>query len=185
MNRRLSIVCCFGAIVASTAPGRAQGEASPPNIVVVLADDLGYGDVRCFNPDGKIATPNLDRFAEQGMRFTDAHTSSAVCTPTRYGLLTGRYNWRSRLKRGVLGGMSPRLIEPGRLTVAQLLKDHGYATGCIGKWHLGMDWALRPGRPPFGDNIEKGEAGWNADFSKPLRNGPNSLGFDYFFGLGA
>jgi arylsulfatase A len=157
--------------------------ADRPNIVFILADDLGYGDVRAFNPGGRIATPHLDRLAEQGMRFTDAHTSSSVCTPTRYGLLTGRYNWRSRLPRGVQGGMSPRLIEPGRLTVAQMLKEHGYHTACIGKWHLGMDWVVKPGAPPFDDRIETG-AGWNADFSQPFRNGPNSVGFNYFFGIG-
>jgi arylsulfatase A-like enzyme len=160
------------------------GAERSPNIVFILADDLGYGDVRCFDPESKIPTPHLDRLAAAGMRFTDAHTSAAVCTPTRYGLLTGRYNWRSRLKSGVQGGMSPRLIEPGRLTVAQLLKDHGYTTACIGKWHLGMDWALQPGAPPFDDTIEKGLAGWNADYFTGFRNGPQSIGFDYFFGLG-
>jgi len=94
------------------------------------------------------------------MIFTDAHSSSAVCTPTRYGIMTGRYNWRSRLKSGVLGGMSPRLIEPGRLTVPALLKQHGYHTAAIGKWHLGLDWELKPDARPFDDTIEKGEDGW-------------------------
>lgn len=155
-----------------------------PNIVFILADDLGIGDVRAFNPASKIPTPNLDRLAAAGMRFTDAHTSSSVCTPTRYGLLTGRYNWRTRLPRGVQGGMSPRLVEPGRLTVAQMLKDRGYHTACMGKWHIGMDWPLKPGAQPFGDGIESGAAGWNADFSQPITNGPNALGFDYFFGIG-
>jgi arylsulfatase A-like enzyme len=156
-----------------------------PNIVYILCDDLGYGDVRCFNPQGKIPTPNIDRLASQGMTFTDAHSSSAVCTPTRYGILTGRYNWRSRLKNGVLGGMSPRLIEPDRLTVPALLKQRGYHTAAIGKWHLGMDWTLKPDAPRFGDNVEKGEDGWRVDFAKPIRNGPNSVGFDYFFGISA
>lgn len=156
-----------------------------PNIVYILCDDLGYGDMRCLNPNGKIPTPNIDRMAAQGMTFTDAHSSSAVCTPTRYGILTGRYNWRSRLKNGVLGGMSPRLIEPGRLTVPTLLKEHGYHTAAIGKWHLGMDWTLKPDTSPFRNNIEKGEDGWRVDFTKPIRNGPNSAGFDYFFGISA
>ena len=105
-------VCGWASLVAEAA------SVAKPNIVFLLCDDLGYGDVKCNNPDGKIATPNIDRLGAAGMRFTDAHTTSSVCTPTRYSLLTGRYNWRSRLQRGVLGGLSPRLIEPGRLTVA-------------------------------------------------------------------
>ena len=156
-----------------------------PNIVVILADDLGYGDVRCFNPQGKISTPHLDRLAAQGMIFTDAHSSSAVCTPTRYGLLTGRYNWRSRLKSGVQGGLSPPLIEPGRLTLPTFLKRQGYHTACIGKWHLGMDWPRKPDAAPFGDGIEKGEDGWRVDFSQPIQRGPTAFGFDYYFGIAA
>jgi len=163
----------------------AARAADKPNIVFILCDDLGYGDVRCLNPDGRISTPNIDRLAREGMIFTDAHSSSAVCTPTRYGLLTGRYNWRSRLQSGVQGGMSPPLIERDRLTVAALLKQHGYATACIGKWHLGMEWPLKPGAPAFNDNIERGEHGWRVDFTKPIRRGPNSVGFDYFFGIAA
>ena len=184
MNRR-SIVGCLGALAVSALAGMARGEASPPNIVVVLADDLGYGDVRCLNPDGKIPTPNLDRLASQGMRFTDAHTSSAVCTPTRYGLLTGRYNWRSRLQSGVLGGLSPRLIEPGRMTIASLLKQHGYHTACFGKWHLGMDWVRQPGKSVSELGIESREQVWNVDYARPIANGPNSVGFDEFFGISA
>jgi arylsulfatase A len=160
--------------------------ADRPNVVVILADDLGYGDVRCLNADGKIATPNLDRLAAEGMRFTDAHTGSGVCTPTRYGLMTGRYAWRSRLKSGVLGGMSPPLIEEGRQTVAHLFAKQGYATACIGKWHLGMSWVQKPGTPPFDDKIEKdGAVGWNADFSKTITRGPTSVGFEKYFGISA
>jgi arylsulfatase A-like enzyme len=154
--------------------------ADRPNIVYVLADDLGYGDVNCLNPQGKIATPNIDRVAAKGMAFTDAHSSSAVCTPTRYGLLTGRYNWRSPLKSGVLGGYSPRLIEPGRLTVPALLKKHGYHTACVGKWHLGMDWPLKGG----GIARDYPDA-WKVDYTRPIANGPNAVGFDYFFGISA
>ncbi|MEO6786962.1 MAG: arylsulfatase, partial [Chthoniobacteraceae bacterium] len=156
-----------------------------PNIVFILADDLGIGDVRSFNPDGKIATPNLDKLAAGGMKFTDAHTSSAVCTPTRYGVLTGRYNWRSKLQSGVLGGLSPRLIEQGRLTVAQMLKDNGYATACFGKWHLGMDWAKHEGKTVSDLSVEKPDQVWSVDFTKPIANGPNSVGFDYYFGIAA
>lgn len=164
---------------------QAVEAAPPPNIVYVLCDDLGYGDVKALNPEGKIATPNMDRLAAAGMIFTDAHSSSSVCTPTRYGVITGRYNWRSRLQTHVQGGCSPRLIEPGRLTVAALLKQHGYHTAAMGKWHLGMDWVLKPGSPKFGDNIEEGALGWNVDFTRPIANGPNSVGFDYYFGISA
>ena len=159
--------------------------ASKPNIVFILCDDLGYGDVSCFNPEGKIRTPNIDRLAREGMRFTDAHSSSAVCTPTRYALLTGRYNWRSRLQRGVLGGLSPRLIEERRLTVPAFLKQHGYHTACIGKWHLGMDWARREGKDVSPLSIETAAQVWNVDYGKRIENGPNSVGFDYYFGISA
>ena len=171
------LLAMFSAAVAAAA--------DKPNIVFILADDLGIGDVRCFNPDGKIATPNLDRLAADGMKFTDSHTPSAVCTPTRYGVLTGRYNWRTKLQSGVLGGLSPRLIEPGRLTVAQMLKDHGYATACIGKWHLGMDWAKHEGKTVEELNIEKPDQVWSVDFTKPIANGPNAVGFDHYFGIAA
>ena len=151
-----------------------------PNIIYVLADDLGYGDISAYNPTGKIYTPNIDRLAAGGMRFTDAHTSSSVCTPTRYGILTGRYNWRSTLKQGVLTGRSNALIPNTRSTVASILKKQGYQTAFIGKWHLGWDWAQT-------DTLEAGE-GWNPedfdniDFSKPITNNPNDLGFDYAYG---
>ena len=156
-----------------------------PNFVYILADDLGYGDVRCLNPEGKIATPHMDRLAAEGMRFTDAHSSSAVCTPTRYGLMTGRYNWRSRLKSGVQGGMSPDLIETGRPTVASFLKAEGYHTACFGKWHLGFDWQRHPNTPAFRDTIEKGPDGWNVDFTQPIGGGPLRVGFEHYFGIAA
>ncbi len=167
-------------LAVSTAGVKAR-----PNLVYILCDDLGYGDVRVLNPAGKIPTPNLDRLAAGGMIFTEAHSSSAVCTPTRYGILTGRYNWRSRLKQGVLGGVSPALIEAGRLTVPAFLKENGYRTACIGKWHLGLGWSLKPGAAHFNDGIEKGADGWRVDFTKPITNGPNSIGCDYFFGIAA
>src|ERR1043165_9958597 len=120
--------------------------AEKPNIIYVMCDDLGYGDLQCLKRDGKIATPNFDRVAAAGMKLTDAHSGSAVCTPTRYGILTGRYAWRTKLQSGVLGGLSPRLIEPGRMTVASLLKQNGYHTACVGKWHLGLDWVKQAGK---------------------------------------
>jgi arylsulfatase A len=156
-----------------------------PNIVYVLCDDLGYGDLQCFNPEGKIATPNFDAVAKAGMRFTDAHSGSSVCSPTRYGILTGRYSWRSKLQSGVLGGLSPRLIEQDRLTVAQLLKDSGYHTACIGKWHLGMDWVKPEGKKVAELSIESPEQVWNVDFKQPYANGPNSVGFDFYYGISA
>ena len=167
--------------------GRAAdvAEVSRPNVVFILCDDLGYGDVACNNPQCKIPTPRIDRLAAEGMRFTDAHTTSSVCTPTRYGVLTGRYNWRSRLQSGVLGGLSPRLIEPGRVTVAAMLRQSGYHTAAIGKWHLGMKWALKPDAEGFEDRIEKGPEGWNVDYTRPITEGPNSVGFDYYFGIAA
>ncbi|MCB1122576.1 MAG: sulfatase-like hydrolase/transferase, partial [Verrucomicrobiae bacterium] len=107
-----------------------------PNVIVILADDLGYGDLGCYNSDSKIPTPHCDRLAAEGMVFTDAHTPSSVCTPTRYGLLTGRYCWRTMLKKGVLGGYDPPLLEENRLNLASFLKGRGYTTACVGKWHL-------------------------------------------------
>jgi len=140
---------------------------------------MGQGDVGAYNKDSKIATPHIDRLSREGMKFTDTHTSSGVCTPTRYGILTGRYSWRtSRLKKGVLGGHSTHLIEPTRETVASLLKKQGYATACVGKWHLGMDWKITaPGKA--GKRVT-----WkNVDPKAPIQNGPNSVGFDYYFGI--
>lgn len=152
----------------------------PPNIIYVLADDLGYGDIATFNENGKIPTPNIDQIAAEGIKFIDAHSASAVCTPTRYSIMTGRYSWRSRLKAGVLTGKSKALIPSSRKTVAKMLQDQDYHTAFIGKWHLGWDWALTT------DSL--GGSGWNAadfgniDFTKPVKNTPNDLGFDYAYG---
>ncbi|MDO8540046.1 MAG: arylsulfatase [Opitutaceae bacterium] len=168
------------ALFASTALA-----AEKPNIVVILCDDLGYGDVKANNPECKIATPHMDRIAREGVRFTDAHTPSSVCSPTRYGLLTGRYNWRSKLQSSVLGGLSPRLIEPGRETIASLLKAQGYHTAAVGKWHLGMDWVKLPGRTVSELSIETPEQVHNVDYTQPIANGPNSVGFDRYFGIAA
>ena len=148
-----------------------------PNILLIMCDDLGYGDVQCLNPKhGKIKTPHIDRLAGEGMVFTDAHSGSAVCTPTRYGLLTGRYSWRTRLQSGVVQGFAPCLIAPDRLTVAGLLKKQGYATGIIGKWHLDFKYQdaktgkilPRMKRAPIGSTIP---------------DGPVHRGFDYFHGI--
>ena len=137
---------------------------------------MGWGDPACYGAT-KIPTPNFDRLSSSGMRFTDAHSASAVCTPTRYGVLTGRYAWRTRLKQGVLLGYDEPLIDEGRMTVASMLRQHGYYTGCIGKWHLGLEWARKdPSQPPAEENI---------DFSNPIRRGPLSVGFDYYYGISA
>jgi arylsulfatase A len=173
------------AALAALALAGPVSAADTPNVVVILADDLGYGDVKCLNPDGKIPTPNLDRLAASGMVFTDANTPSGVCSPTRYGLITGRYAWRSKLKSGVLGGLSPRLIEPGRVTVAQLLKDSGYHTACVGKWHLGMDWQLKPDKKVTELGIEPRDQVFNVEYDKPIKNGPTAVGFDHYFGISA
>lgn len=164
----------------------AQNE---PNIIFILADDMGYGDLACQNPASKIPTPNLDRLAAQGVRFTDAHAPSSVCSPSRYAILTGRYAWRTRLKGGVLWPWDPPLIEPGRATVAALLRDQGYRTACIGKWHLGWHWQTKDGRRPnegaeYGvlDRDQRYELGKHIDYEKPVTGGPIDCGFDYYFG---
>ena len=156
----------------SLLPALSAWGQQHPNIVFILADDMGYGDVSCLGADSSLLhTPNIDRLAAEGVAFTDAHSGSAVSTPTRYGILTGRYSWRSTLKQGVLNGYSPALIAEGQETVASMLKEEGYATACIGKWHLGWDWA----------NIAAGKD--SVDFSRPIANGPTTRGFDYFYGF--
>ena len=158
-------------IALSGCQQHPANQDSTPNIIFILADDMGYGDVSALNANSKIITPNLDQMAQKGMFFTDAHSNSAVCTPTRYGVLTGRYAWRTSLKNGVSWSWSEPLITPERSTVAKILKSKGYQTACIGKWHLGLGW-------------EKDSAGV-VDIRKPIKNGPNANGFDYFFGITA
>jgi arylsulfatase A len=186
MKNLLFLVLCL-LTLACTKPHSTTD--TPPNIVYILADDLGYGDIAAFNPEGKIKTPNLDRLAAQGMRFTDAHSPSSVCTPTRYALMTGRYPWRSRLPQGVLRGYSRSLIEQDRLTVAKLLKNAGYQTGMVGKWHLGVDWISKPAYaslesdPLYGIKNDMDPA--HIDYTQAAKNGPTTLGFDYTFFLPA
>lgn len=153
-----------------------------PNIIIILADDMGYGDIQAYNPESEIATPNLNSLADEGMIFTDAHTNSAVCTPTRYGLITGRYAWRTRLKKHVLSGYSDHLIDTHRTTIASMAKKKGYHTAVIGKWHLGLDYPWVAGEAPEGvDNLNYFAENHEVDYSKAVENGPNSLGFDYSF----
>ncbi|MCP1381138.1 sulfatase family protein [Runella salmonicolor] len=162
-----------------------KGEVStspPPNIIVILADDLGYGDLQCYNPDSQIPTPHLNQLSQTGLRFTDAHSGSSVCSPTRYGLLTGRYAFRSPLKKGVLGGFSPPLIENERFTIADLLKNAGYQTAVIGKWHLGLEWPLQNGAtPPPRSEPDVWPTGDGLNIQADLTQGPNDLGFDYSY----
>jgi len=170
-RRRFLQMAGIGLAAAGCTPLlRAGSAADRPNIVYIMADDLGYGDLHCLNPASTIPTPHLDRLAASGMTFTDAHSPSAVCTPTRYGVVTGRYSWRGRLKRGVLFGYSEPLIEKGRPTVASILKTRGYTTGVVGKWHLGLGWPLKPGG--------KKE---DIDYTRPVTQGPNAYGFDYAY----
>ncbi|MFI3279595.1 MAG: arylsulfatase [Rikenellaceae bacterium] len=161
----------------SAAPLAAKQK---PNIIFILADDLGYGDLECYNPDCKIPTQHLNQMAENGVKFTDAHTSSGVSTPTRYGIITGRYNWRSTLKSGVLSGTSEALIDNDRTTVADVLKHSGYSTAAIGKWHLGWNWAITE-QDPNGLSQDNLSSQPMIDFSKEVTNSPNDLGFDYYY----
>ena len=149
-----------------------------PNIVLILADDMGYGDLSCLNPGANFQTPNMDRVAAEGMTFTDCHSNSAVCTPTRYGILTGRYCWRTRLRQGVLWGYDPPLIDEQRLTLPKFLRREGYRTACVGKWHLGMEWSTNGGQEPERN-------GWNVDYAAGVAGGPTTRGFDYYFGISA
>jgi len=168
-------------------------EKRHPNIVYILADDLGYGDVSSYNTASKIKTPNIDQLASEGMSFTDAHSPSSVCTPTRYGIITGRYCWRSRLPQGVLRGYGKALLETEQ-TVSSLLQDNGYTTGVVGKWHLGLDWVLKE---EFKDSINTKTVSVNeygmvtqmngdwVDFTKKPTDGPLNHGFDYSYILPA
>jgi arylsulfatase A len=174
MRLILILVCSLFAASCSS-----NADTSKPNIIYILADDLGYGDLSCLNENSKIKTAHLDKLASEGVYFTDAHSGSSVCTPTRYGIVTGRYAWRSRLKKSVIGGASPHLINPDRMTVADLLKGQGYHTAMIGKWHLGWDFHFNVNK---GNNSLSLHPSNKIDYSKPVLNGPDVNGFDYYYG---
>ncbi len=165
-----SIDCC---IIFCLSYQEAKPENPKPNVVIIIADDLGYGDVKLFNPETSLTTPNLNRLGNNSITFTDAHSSSAVCTPSRYSLLTGRYPWRSHKKKGVFDGYVKALIEKDRQTLASIFKNAWYNTSIIGKWHLGVDWQTKEANqePGFG----------TIDYSKPLLHSPNDVGFDYSY----
>ena len=204
LNSMLPLLC-IGGIASATA----KSKVSQPNIVIIFADDLGYGDVQCYNTErGKIPTPNIDRLAAQGIRFTDGHSSSAVSSPARYSLLTGRYNWRTRLQKRIVPVYGEPLITPDRMTVATLAKQNGYITAAIGKWHLGWNWNLTKEQRPLFEAPKNGEDDeakpnlanpdatnkqsafateqqqefWREFFSKPIAGGPTTNGFDSYFG---
>jgi arylsulfatase A-like enzyme len=187
LTKNLQIAILF--LILDSIGRLALAGENRPNIVFILADDMGYGDVACQNPESKIPTPNLDRLATQGIRFTDAHSPSAVCSPTRYGILTGRYAWRTQLQKSVLWPWDSPLIEEDRLTVGDLLQEAGYDTACIGKWHLGWEWLTTDGSR-YNDINPLGHANKDAslafskkvDFSKPIGGGPITRGFEYYFG---
>lgn len=180
--RRTGLAALSAALsgTAGAASGKAQTPKAgePPNIVLILCDDLGYGDVGCYNAESKIPTTHMDRLASQGIRFTDAHAPAAVCSPSRYGLLTGQYPWRTRPQGGALGIWAGPIIAADRPTVPGVLRRKGYATACIGKWHLGWTWPTRDGKPPRtgADGLS------NVDFTKPIADGPTAHGFDTYFG---
>ena len=180
-------VVAFLALICSQSLAAAK-----PNFLVILADDLGYGDVQCYNPQrGKIPTPHIDRLAQEGIRFTDAHTSSGVCSPTRYSLLTGRYHWRTRLQSGIVGYLDEALIAPERLTIADFLQQQGYRTGMVGKWHLGWNWPIPPEqRELFAPEMrsvpqvtEAHRQAWETVYRQPIKGGPLACGFQEYFGV--
>ncbi len=190
----ISVLSSMLFLVACSEKPKSAQQSAKPNIIYILADDLGYGDVSVYNPGEKITTPNIDKLAESGMRFTDAHSPSSVCTPTRYSILTGQYPWRSRLPKGVLSGYGRALIEEGQQTVASMLKEQGYSTAVIGKWHLGLDWVVKEGREsaleipndnPNGNKILTTMNPDDIDFTLPPTDGPLKHGFDYSYILPA
>ena len=169
-----------GALALGIVPQLMAQQAEMPNIVFILVDDLGYGDLTCVNENGKIKTPHIDSLSEDGVTFVDAHSSSAVSSPSRYGILTGRYNWRSWKKKGALWMHDQPMIQADRTTMASMLRTQGYQTACIGKWHLGMYHPTTDGGFPTDTETE-----YNLDYTKEIKGGPCDVGFDYYFGVDA
>ncbi|MEM6377456.1 MAG: arylsulfatase, partial [Bacteroidota bacterium] len=190
-HQSLSLIVLLGFLILACSEKNQPDEKSTNaslNFIFILADDLGYGDLRCYNAESKIPTPNLDQLALEGMRFTDAHTPSSVCTPTRFGFLTGQYAWRSPLKRGVLQSYDRELIPDSLETIAEVFQKAGYHTAHIGKWHLGYDWQVKEGYPtdwPINGIWRVEDRDDRLDFSNGIPGGPINAGFDYSFGFDA
>lgn len=185
MNIYGKLSCLLAFVVMACGQGVSQ---ATPNVVIIYADDMGYGDLACQNPNAKLTTPNLDKLASQGMRFTDGHSSSGICSPSRFALLTGQYHWRRQ--HGIVNAMGPSIFKPGDVTIPMVLKQQGYTTGCIGKWHLGWDWDAI--RKPDAKKITVERKGRKQkfypasayDWTKAIPDGPLSVGFDSYFGDG-
>ena len=183
MKPYLLIISFFLLTIFNACTG--EHEQSKPNIVIIYADDMGYGDLNCQNPDSKIPTPHLDKLASEGMRFTDAHSSSGICSPSRYALLTGKYHWRRT--HGIVNSFGPAMFRDDDITLPQVLKNNGYTTACVGKWHLGWDWELTG--EPSGEVEQWGRKRKfylpdEVVFNSAIKGGPLSRGFDYYFGDG-
>jgi arylsulfatase A len=170
LEQIIGAICSILVLVTIHSCKRDNKLSKQPNIVIVLADDMGYGDLQCYNPESGVPTPNINKMASEGMMFTDAHTTSSVCTPSRFGLVTGKYSWRGVLKKGVTWSYDSCIISKDEVTIGKVLQQAGYSTACIGKWHLGLGWQK------LGDSVL---------FDQPLSTAPTDLGFDYFYGLTA
>lgn len=179
---RIHVAVLFAIAVAAfhfAESTHAAAASARPNIVILYADDMGHGDFGAQNPKSKIPTPHLDQLASEGTRFTDGHSSSGICTPSRYALLHGRYHWRKF--HGIVNSFDQPVLDADRTTLPEMLKAKGYKTACVGKWHLGWDWnsIKKQGAKATGG---KGFASGDFDWSKPIGGGPLSHGFDYYFG---
>lgn len=166
-------------LLCATLGGIAHAVITNPNIVVILADDLGYGDVSCYNPESKVQTPRIDQLAREGVRFTDAHSPSTVCTPSRYSLLTGQMPFRAGRVPVFVGAGGPCLIREGQLTLPQLLRERGYTTAMTGKWHVGLSFFDVKGQPITGGDLDSVK---RIDFTRAIPDAPIHRGFDRFFG---
>ncbi len=180
--QKLMFLVIFAACLACTSPIANAESAAKPNVLILYADDLGFGDLGLQNPDSKIPTPNLDALANDAMRFTDGHSSSGICTPSRYALLTGRHHWRDF--HGIVNAFGGSVFKPERLTLPEMLKSQGYQTAAIGKWHLGWDWDAikKPDAKPIVDGRKKAFTPDAFDWDKAIPDGPLAHGFDSYFG---